>query len=113
MNLIEKQKLLCHKFNADFVESPPLLKIGISLNIKNKILPIHGLRHPMTKDTTGWYIWAGDYSDTSDFFQPLHAKHLEEWCPWVLPYLGLAPGWRFLVTPDYEDIWQDKKLLEI
>ncbi len=42
--------------------------MGISFNVKEGIEPIHGLRHFPTKDTSGWYIWAGDYSDDPDFF---------------------------------------------
>jgi hypothetical protein len=26
-------------------------------------------------------------------------------------YLGLAPGWRFLIAPGYEDVWFDEILL--
>ncbi len=29
----------------------------------------------------------------------------------VLPYLGLPPGWRFLVAPGYVDVWEDPALL--
>jgi hypothetical protein len=29
-----------------------------------------------------------------------------------MKYLGLAAGWRFLFAPNYEDVWQDKSLLE-
>ncbi|WP_456088837.1 immunity protein Imm33 domain-containing protein [Paraburkholderia ferrariae] len=43
---------------------------------------------------------------------PVHAAHLADWAPLVLPYLGLPPGWRFLVTEQYEDVWEDKQLLE-
>jgi hypothetical protein len=42
----------------------------------------------------------------------MHVRHLAEECPEILPYLGLPPGWRFLVTPDHEDIWFDQSLLE-
>lgn len=57
-------------------------------------------------DTTGWYLWAGgEMSQDPDFFLPLHAAHLEEWCPLVIPYLVLPPGWRFQIAPDYEDVW--------
>jgi hypothetical protein len=45
------------------------------------------------------------------FFLPLHVTHLESRCPEIIKYLGLAPGWRFLVAPDYEDVWYDKALL--
>jgi len=30
-----------------------------------------------------------------------------------MKYLGLAPGWRFLVAPNYEDVWEDYDLLKI
>lgn len=113
MDLLVEQKQICEKYNADFVESPNDLKVGISLNVKNGVLPVNGLRHPKEGGTTGWYIWSGEYSDDPDFFQPLHVDHLKEWCPWIEKYLGLAPGWRFLVTPEYEDIWWDSSLLDI
>ena len=30
----------------------------------------------------------------------------------VLPYLGLAPGWRFLLAPGHVDVWFDPATLE-
>ncbi|WP_262852937.1 immunity protein Imm33 domain-containing protein [Mumia quercus] len=75
--------------------------------------PVHGLRHPPRNGTSGWYLWTGDYADADDFFEPLHAAHLGERCPEVLQYLDLAPGSRFLIAPDYEDIWTDDSLLDI
>ena len=64
----------------------------LSLNVKKGMLPVNGLRHWPEGDTSGWYIWAGEYSEDPDFFKPLHIEHLMEWCPWVEKYLGLAPG---------------------
>jgi len=74
---------------------------------------IHGLRHPPEGDSTGWYIWRGEWSDSGDFFKPLHVSHLGACLPEVLPYLALAPGWRFLLAPSHEDIWYDESLLTI
>ena len=69
---------------------------------------------PPEGDTTGWYIWAGEHlSSDPDFFEPVHVEHLKTLCPQVLPYLALPPGWRFLVTPDYVDVWEDTSLLDI
>jgi hypothetical protein len=108
MDLIKEQKLVCEKYGAVFYESPQLLKVGISRNVKEGVWPINGLRHQLDGGTTGWYIWAGEkYSTDPDFFVPLHVEHLKEWCPVVLKYLGLAPGWRFLLADNYEDVWQD------
>ncbi len=76
------------------------------------LLPINGLRHLPAGDTTGWYIWAGDdMAAEYDFFQPLHVQHFQASCPEVTKYLGLAPGWRFLIAGDFEDVWYDPELL--
>jgi len=113
MDVITEQQKVCKKYKASYKESPNGLKVGISLNVKNGCFPIHGLRHPASDTATGWYIWAGDYSNAPNFFQPLHVEHLNEWNPIIEKYLGLAPSWRFLITPNYEDVWQDLSLLEV
>jgi hypothetical protein len=114
MNHKEEQKNFCAKYNAPFVESPSFLKVGIAKNIKDLLQPIKGLRHPSEGDTSGWYIWAGEeFPDDPNFFIVLHIEHLPDFCPEVIKYLGLAPGWRFLITKEYEDVWEDKSLLEI
>jgi hypothetical protein len=96
------------------VPSPGGSKVGISRNVRSGLLPINGLRHPPVGDTTGWYIWSGEGNPPSDpdFFVPLHVEHLMEWCPLVIPYLGLPPGWRFLLTGEHEDVWNDASLLD-
>jgi hypothetical protein len=112
--IIDIQKSICKKYKATYFESPDSLKVGISKNIKTGILPINGLRHPPQGDTTGWYIWAGEeWSNEPNFFVPLHVKHLNEWCPEIIKFLGLPPGWRFLVAGEYEDVWKDLSLLNI
>lgn len=112
--LVRQQKDLCVRYGSPFVGSPLALKVGIAVNVKSGLLPINGLRNPPEGDTTGWYIWAGEeLSDDPDFFVPLHVEHLIQWCPAVLPYLGLAPGWRFLIAGAYDDVWEDKSLLQI
>jgi hypothetical protein len=96
--------------------SPPLPaeKAGVALNVRDGVWPINGLRHPVAADTTGWYIWAGEeLSEAPDFFAPVHIEHLATWCPIVVPYLALPPGWRFLLAPDYEDVWYDETLLAL
>jgi hypothetical protein len=108
------QRDLCTQQGVDFVATPPHMKVGIARNVREGILPINGLRHPPVGDTTGWYIWAGEeLSDDPNFFVPLHVEHLAEWCPVALRFLGLPPGWRFLVAGEYEDVWQDPSLLNV
>ncbi len=94
--------------------APGDLKVGIAWNVRDGLQPVNGLRHPPEGDTTGWYIWAGEHlSEEPDIFVPLHVSHLAEWCPAVLPFLELPPGWRFLIAPGYEDVWEDPTLLDI
>lgn len=110
----ETQKKLCDIYNVEYCPSQDDLKVGIALNVKNGFKPLNGLRHPPEGDTTGWYIWAGEkLSDDPGFFKPLHVKHLIDWCPEVLKFIGLPPGWRFLTTNGYEDVWYDEDLLDI
>jgi hypothetical protein len=111
--IVQKQKEICQKWQTDFLESPLDSKVGISENVKSGTLPINGLRMYPEGDTSGWYIWAGEeLSKDNDFFKPLHILHLAEWIPNVDKYLGLLPGWRFLIANDYEDIWFDEELLK-
>jgi hypothetical protein len=112
-SIVEGQQELCARFAVQPVPAPSHLKVGIALNVKQGLQPINGLRIRPEGDTTGWYIWAGDTcSDDPDFFVPLHVEHLASWCPQVIPYLQLPPGWRFLIAPDYEDVWEDDELLK-
>jgi len=105
----EAQEATCKKYGAKYVAAPGELKVGIARNVRDGILPINGLRHPPTADTTGWYIWAGgEPSAEPEFFVPLHVAHLKDWCPDVLRFLGLPPGWRFLVAGEHEDAWEDR-----
>jgi hypothetical protein len=108
------QRAVCQTYAMPFVRAPGHLKVGIARNVRDGILPLNGLRHPPEGDTTGWYIWAGEeLSADPDFFVPLHVDHLANWCPDAIRYLGLPPGWRFLVAGDYEDVWYDASLLDV
>ena len=110
----ELQKELCKKYEAEFLSSPNNLKVGIATNVREGVVPINGLRHPPEGETTGWYIYAGEeLSDDPDLFKPLHVEHLDDWCPQIKKYLGLAPGWRFLIAGDYEYVWFDESLLKV
>jgi len=109
---MEAQKSVCQKFGAPYVPAAAGFKVGIARNVLEGLLPVNGLRHLPVGDTTGWYIWAGEeLSDDPDFFVPLHVEHLKDWCPDAVRFLGLPPGWRFLVAGDYEDAWEDPSLV--
>jgi hypothetical protein len=108
------QQEICRRYGADFAAIPETHKVGISTTVLSGLLPLNGLRHSPEGDTSGWYIWAGEeLSESADFFQPLHIGHLDSWCPEVIKYLGLPPGWRFLLAGEHVDVWFDKALLNI
>ncbi|WP_081250643.1 immunity protein Imm33 domain-containing protein [Rhizobium leguminosarum] len=103
--------MVCRRYDAGYMPPDRDSKIGISDSALGGAQPINGLRHPPGAGTSGWFIWGGsEFSTASDFFKPLHIHHLQERCNAVLPYLALPPGWRFLIAPDYEDVWYDSSL---
>lgn len=106
------QQEVCQKWGSSYIAAARNSKIGLASNVQSGQYPINGLRHPLEGDTSGWYIWTGEeFSDKDDFFLPFHVHHLDEQCPVVKKYLGLAPGWRFLLAQNYEDVWFDRSLL--
>jgi hypothetical protein len=110
-SLIEQQMLVRKRFSADFMRCEKASKAGIALQSMGHS-PLNALRLKPEGDTCGWYIWAGEYSDSPNFFQPLHVEHLSKYVPNLLPYLGLGAGWRVLLASDNEDVWYDKDLLK-
>ena len=110
--LVLRQKAVCERYGASYLECCQGLKVGVARNVRTGDTPLNGLRvHPIG-DTTGWYLWAGEVLRKSpDFFEPLHASHLAEWCPQALPFLGLDAGWRFLLSAGHQDVWFDQDLL--
>jgi hypothetical protein len=113
--MVSIQQRVCERYRSPFVPAPAYLKVGIADNVRiSGLKPLNGLRHPPQGDTTGWYLWAGEKFGTDpDFFRPLHVIHLLDECPIALKYLGLGPGWRFLVDDRYEDVWYDAALLKV
>ena len=109
---IDRQKAICEKYDSKWNPIDKKLKIGIGSDLNAD--PIHGLRHPKEKGTTGWYIWTGEYSESDDFFQPMCAEHLLQIRPELIKYFGLEVGYRFLIDKNgYEDVWYDEKLKNV
>jgi hypothetical protein len=113
MQLNVQQQNLCRQYHAAFLEAPLSLNVGISRTFDPTTLPLNGLRHPPQGGTSGWYFWTGEFSSEADFFVPLCGNHLSSKCQSVMRFLGLAPGWRFLLAPNYEDVWFDASLLDV
>jgi hypothetical protein len=103
---------VCERAGVVPVPCSGLAKVGLSRDARHQT-PLHGMRVRPGLGVTGWFIWAGEYRDDADFFEPVHALHLSDVCPLVVPFLALPPGWRFLVDASgYSDVWYDEALLE-
>ncbi len=109
----EAQKAVCKQFGAGFVSPVPEAKINFASSSAGQ-MPINGLRHPPTGESSGWYIWCGEsFSEAADFFEPRCTQHFYDERHELIRLLGLAPGWRFLKAGDYLDVWYDPTLLTI
>ena len=111
--LCTQQSAICAGHGSKIVIPYPNTKIGIALATLDKA-PLNALRHPPVANSSGWYIWGGEeFSDAPDFFQSLHVEHVAEYCPEIMPYLALSPGWRVLLAPGQEDVWYDENLINV
>lgn len=112
--LRDRQLALCAQHGAEPLFPTHDQVCGWSPTASAGAVPLHGLRHPPSGGTCGWYLWGGEHlSEAADFFQPLHVAHLATRCPEVLQFLALPPGWRFLLAPDQLEVWFDPSLLEV
>lgn len=108
-----EQLAICKKHHMDWVPSPMELKIAMADNALTNMIPINGVRYPSENGMTGWFIWSGEeFSESDDFFKPHCVGHLPELNPLIIPFLGLPPGYRFLIDgKGYVDVWEDPILL--
>lgn len=106
MNIKQAQLDICSKYNSDFEALKPDEIVVVALDTIGQ-MPITGFREFLEDgQTVSWYIHCGEYSSDDDFYQPIHWVHLIEKLPQVLPYLGLAQGYRFIIDDEgYEDVW--------
>ena len=71
-------------------------------------MPIYGVRQALPEGgNISWFFYCGEYSDATDFYQPVHTAHLRELLPAVVKYLHLPVGTRFIIDDQgYEDVWR-------
>ena len=99
------QREICDRVGSSYVRSDENLNVGLALSTLDQN-PIYGVRLSPAAGTTGWFIWAGPHSEDPHFYQSVHSVHLKELCPLVVKYLGLAPGYKFIIDRvGYEDVW--------
>jgi hypothetical protein len=106
------QSALCARVGVAPVFVQGVDKLGASRSLlQADAWPVRGLRHPPEAGTCGWYLYAYEYSTADDFFLPQHARHVFDARPELTGYLGLPPGWGFVLAPGYEDVFQDDRIL--
>lgn len=107
-----EQKATCERFSVEFMSSPLDSIAGVSKDYRQNVVPVNGMRCLPGEGENGWYIWMGeDLRQDDDFFQPVHVSHILAARPEIAKFLGLPPGWRFLLAGEYEDVWFDASLL--
>jgi hypothetical protein len=112
-DLEEQQRSYCKQLKAQCVIPDPNSRVGFAIETQGR-LPINGLRHPPEGNMNGWYLWGGEELPSGDdAFSPVHPHHLIQLRPEVIKFLGLAPGYRFLVAGDTVDVWFDPSLLDV
>ena len=106
------QQVICDQYGA-VLDLPELHSmLGWSATAITGVEPLNGLRHRPGTHTCGWYVWGGtELLEDADFFQSTHVHHMVDKCAEIIPFLGLPPGWRFLVAPGHVDVWFDESLL--
>ena len=112
MNEHPSQTEICQRFGSLVVPADESACLGVALSTLSQV-PLNAMRHTNEEGISGWFIWGGELSQSRDFFQPLHVHHLVDHVPAIIPYLALAPGWRVLLAPGYEDVWYDPSLLAV
>ncbi len=106
---------LCAAHGVPRLPPDPYMNVGIARNVRtNDLGPLNGLRHAVEGRGCGWFLWAGtELGQEGDFFKPVPALYVSDWCAEAQRYLGLPPGWRFLTDGDREDVWEDESLLDL
>jgi len=106
----KEQEELCQRYKAKVEPPLPGSTMGIALKSLSA-KPTRGIRYLPSKDSNGWYIWAGEQSTDPDFYQSVCIEHIGDHSPIVLPFLALPPGWAFITDGSYVDVWFDPKFL--
>lgn len=103
--LLRLQQTVCAKHGAQFVEVRNYSMVRLAASSLGQ-QPFQGCRSAVNGASSGWFLWAGENSMADYSFQPVSCTALFEKCPQVIKYLGLPPGYRFIIDDrGREDVW--------
>lgn len=103
----DKQQRICDKYQLPAQAPDAMVAVAIGSLAQS---PIYGTRIVLPENgTISWFIHCGEHSDAPDFYQALHATHLQDMLPQVLDYLALPSGAKFILDREgYEDVWLEE-----
>ena len=108
---IELQKDICKRFGATHFACSDDQFVYFALESKG-YLPVNGERVRGKGEESGWYIWCGAHKkDSEAFFQKVSVYELSEMVPLAYAFLGLPPGFKFLIAGGHQRAWLDENLL--
>ena len=105
--ITHEQQRICDKYQLPAQPPEPMVALAIGSLEQS---PIYGTRIALPENgTMSWFIHCGEHSEALDFYQALHATHLQEMLPQVLDYLALPSGAKFILDRQgYEDVWLEQ-----
>jgi hypothetical protein len=105
----ERQRQLCAERQLPWTPPTGGSVVEVGRDVGTGLWPVRGMRLPIEGSACGWRLWAGEgeMSRSPDYFELVKVEYLYDRCQEVLPYLGLPPGWRFVVAPGYFDVTDD------
>ena len=109
-SIVDEQRRVCEQYKATFVPRLPVLKVGICARREGR----NSADSWIEDGSRPWHDGLVHLAQaTSQAERVFHRCTLNTCQSGVLrrQFLGLPPGWRFLIADGFEDVWYDAKLL--
>lgn len=111
-SIIDMQREVCKRFGATHYASDENNTVYFAGETQG-LLPVHGERVRGGENQSGWYVWCGgNRFDRDDFFQEMSVFEFAGRVPLAYSFLGLPPGFKFLVAGGHQRAWLEEGLLE-
>jgi len=109
---MEAQQEVCARNGVVHVAVPQHAHVNVTSKLLEGTHFVYGLRLAPTDDRTGWFFWTEELFPPLPRFSAIQVAEFEERWPEVIKFLGLPPGWRFVVDGyGYEREWEDRSFL--
>ncbi len=106
----QTQQECCEHYSSNYTPTELEQLVVISDGIYEGAVPVEGVRYPSPSHMTGWWLTTDNYNGDVDTLQSVHFRHIVEKRPELAIYMGLKPGYRFLLGGKDEHVWFDEKV---